>query len=105
MPSQAQVPDKIQSSSLQRNLEEIPKNNLEENFNYTICVFASEQRQKERLLHRGLTKDESNDRIRSQLPTKEKSRLADIVLLGEGSFSFLKRQICHLHANIYKPVC
>ena len=98
----------VEDSHFERIIVEIPllfENNLEENFNYTICVFASEQIQKERLLHRGLTKDESNDRIRSQLPTKEKSRLADIVLLGEGSFSFLKRQICHLHANIYKPVC
>ena len=78
----------VEDSDEKKTIVEIPllfENNLEENFYYTICVLLPKT-QKERLLHRGLTKDESNDRIRSQLPTKEKSRLADIVLLGEGSF-------------------
>ena len=98
--------NRVKQSEAKRNIIEIPllfENNLEINFDYTICVFASEKTQNGRLLDRGLTKEESNDRINSQLPIDKKSQLADFVLLGGSSLSFLKRQISYLHAHIFEP--
>ena len=96
----------VEQSDNTRNIIEIPllfENNLEECFDLTICVYALEMTQMKRLLDRGLTKEESNDRIKSQLSVNEKSQLADIVLLGGSSLSFLKRQISYLHAHIFEP--
>ena len=96
----------VEQSEAKKNIIEIPllfENNLSDRFDYTICVYASEMTQMKRLLDRGLTKEESNDRIKSQLPINEKSQLADIVLLGGSSLSFLKRQISYLHAHIFEP--
>lgn len=93
----------VKKSNSRRIFVEIPllfENNLAKSFDLVVCVYASEITQMKRLLDRGLTKEESNARIYAQLPVKEKSRLADFVLLGDGSLPFLKRQIGFLHTNI-----
>ena len=73
---------------------------LEHLFQITVCVQCEKKTQLKRLFDRGLTKAQSNARIDAQLPMGQKSQLADIVLLGENSLSFLKRQICIFHARV-----
>jgi dephospho-CoA kinase len=93
----------VESSKSKFWVVEIPllfEKNLQSFFDYTISLQCSENVQKKRLYDRGLTKGESNARMESQLPMDLKSQLADIVLLGENSLSFLKRQICIFHARV-----
>ena len=93
----------MEQSNSEKNIVEIPllfENDLAEKFDYTICVYASLKTQMKRLLDRGLTKEESHDRIKAQLPIETKSQLADIVLLGENSLPLLKRQVSSLHEKI-----
>lgn len=93
----------LEQSNSEKNIVEIPllfENDLAEKFDYTICVYASLKTQMKRLLDRGLTKEESHDRIKAQLPIETKSQLADIVLLGENSLPLLKRQVSSLHEKI-----
>jgi len=93
----------LEESKTRLNVIEIPllfENDLSGHFDFTVCVFSSEKTQMKRLLDRGLTNEESNARIESQLPITKKSQLADFVVLGENSFSFLERQISSLHASI-----
>ena len=81
---------------------EIPllfEKNLKDLFQITVCVQCKKTNQLQRLHDRGLTKAQSNARIRSQMSLNEKIRLADIVLLGDHSLLFLKQQIGHFHAN------
>ena len=73
---------------------------LEHLFQITVCVQCEKKTQLKRLFDRGLTKAQSNARIDAQLPMGQKSQLADIVLLGENSLSFLKRQICIFHGRV-----
>ena len=72
---------------------------LEHLFQITICVQCQKKTQLRRLFDRGLTKAQSNARIKSQMSLNEKIRLADIVLLGDHSLLFLKQQIEYFHAN------
>ena len=93
----------LKESKTRLNVIEIPllfENDLSSHFDFTVCVYSSEKIQMKRLLDRGLTNEESNARIRSQLPITKKSQLADFVVLGETSFIFLERQISSLHASI-----
>ena len=81
---------------------EIPllfEKNLKDLFQITVCVQCKKTIQLQRMHDRGLTKAQSNARIRSQMSLNEKIRLADIVLLGDHSLLFLKQQIGHFHAN------
>ena len=93
----------LKESEARLNVIEIPllfENDLSSHFDFTVCVYSSEKIQMKRLLDRGLTNEESNARIGSQLPITKKSQLADFVVLGEASFIFLERQISSLHASI-----
>jgi dephospho-CoA kinase len=81
---------------------EIPllfEKNLKDLFQITVCVQCEKKTQLRRLFDRGLTKAQSNARIKSQMSLNEKIHLADIVLLGDHSLLFLKQQIEHFHAN------
>lgn len=81
---------------------EIPllfEKNLKDLFQITVCVQCEKKTQLRRLFDRGLTKAQSNARIKTQMSLNEKIRLADIVLLGDHSLLFLKQQIEHFHAN------
>jgi len=49
---------------------------------------------------RGLTNVQSNARIESQMRLTEKMQLADIVMLGDNSLSFLKQQIDYFLASV-----
>ena len=63
----------------------------------TVVVTAERDTQLARLKKRnGLTRTEALRRIASQMPLKEKTRLADIVLDGTCSRSLLKKDVGHL---------
>ena len=81
---------------------EIPllfEKNLKDLFQITVCVQCKKTIQLQRLHDRGLTKAQSNARIKTQMSLNKKIRLVDIVLLGDHSLLFLKQQIGHFHAN------
>ena len=93
----------FEDSNKRLNVIEIPllfENDLSRNFDFTVCVYSSKNTQKKRLLDRGLTNEESNARIATQLSSTHKSQLADFVVLGENSITFLEWQINSLHATI-----
>lgn len=93
----------VESSGAKHLVVEIPllfEKKLQSLFTYTLSLQCSKNVQIQRLCDRGLTNGQSNARIKAQLPMDMKSQLADIVLLGENSLSFLKRQICIFHARV-----
>lgn len=49
------------------------------------CAFAPRKAQIERLTHRGLSEAEARKRIESQMPSEEKARLSDQVILTTGT--------------------
>lgn len=66
---------------------------LERIFDYTLTVFATRPQQIRRALQtRSLTRQEIQNRIKSQLPLAVKRRLADILIDNRGSLSYTKRQ-------------
>ena len=83
---------------------EIPllfENDLQSHFVQTISTFATRELQLERLLERGLPKEQANARIDAQMPCGRKAEFADVVFLGCGSLGFLERQVVSfLNSNI-----
>lgn len=72
-------------------------------FDKTVVVYTSEQRQLDRLIKKGFTKEHALQRIRAQLSVLEKVKLADLVINNNGSFESTKRQVekayCILREN------
>ena len=58
-----------------------------------IVVYADEDIQVKRLMKRdGLTKDEAEKRINSQMPLREKVRFADYIIEGNKVLNIVKKQ-------------
>jgi dephospho-CoA kinase len=57
-----------------------------------VVVYADEDVQVRRLMQRGLSEQDALKRIRSQMPSHEKARLADFVIETNGSLSDTARQ-------------
>jgi dephospho-CoA kinase len=66
---------------------------LENWFDFTICVTCAPALQLTRLEQRGLPRALAAQRISKQLPLARKIELSDIVLLNDGSPDFLHQQI------------
>ena len=82
---------------------EIPllfEKSLQNFFEITVCLISEKNIQLQRLHDRGLTNVQSNARIESQMCLTEKMHLADIVMLGDNSLSFLKQQIDYFLASV-----
>ena len=69
---------------------------LENWFDFTLCVTSHSQAQLARLEQRGLVRALAEQRISKQLPLARKIELADFVLLNDGSPDFLQQQIIRL---------
>jgi dephospho-CoA kinase len=69
---------------------------LENWFDFTLCVTSHSQAQLARLEQRGLPRALAEQRISKQLPLARKIELADFVLLNDGSPDFLQQQIIRL---------
>ncbi len=70
--------------------------NLENWFDFTICVACAPAQQLARLEQRGLPHALAEQRISKQLPLARKIELADFVLWNEGSAPFLQDQVSEL---------
>jgi dephospho-CoA kinase len=67
-------------------------------FDRVVVVAANEQTQRVRLMERdGLNLEEAKRRIETQLPIKEKVKVADYVIDNEGSLEEVKRQVVELY--------
>jgi len=74
--------------------------NLEKFYDLTVCVYAQEEIQLERLAARGLSATQACLRIANQLPLFQKIKQADIVLFNQGPVDFLRKQIHLLRKNL-----
>jgi dephospho-CoA kinase len=70
--------------------------NLENWFDFTLCVACAPAQQLARLEQRGLPHALAEQRISKQLPLARKIELADFVLWNDGSVQFLQDQVNEL---------
>lgn len=73
-----------------------------EGWDAVICVAASRKVQLQRLISRSLTNAEAAGMLDAQLALAEKMRLADVVLINNGSLDGLRRQTLHWFGQIAK---
>ena len=82
---------------------EIPllfEKNLTDGFDVIVCVGCSEQTRRMRLLDRGLSLEDINRRIDSQLPLAEKVKRSEFVIWNDGELDFLQAQVERLVARL-----
>jgi dephospho-CoA kinase len=94
---------RVKASNKTTVVVEIPllfEKSLQNFFEITVCLISEKNIQLQRLHDRGLTNVQSNARIESQMCLTEKMHLADIVMLGDNSLSFLKQQIDYFLASV-----
>jgi dephospho-CoA kinase len=65
-----------------------------------MCVNSSGRSQVERLKARGLTEGEIRRRIAAQMPSEEKVKLSDYVVINEGPAEFTKQQVRRIVGHI-----
>ena len=85
---------------------EIPlliEKSLETHFDLVVCVASSPGIQLQRLLQRGMTREDALARIENQAPLPEKIEKSDIVLTNNGPISFLEAQIRALSQRFDMP--
>jgi dephospho-CoA kinase len=71
----------------------IVESGFHEQLDNLIVCWATPQQQMERLIARGLTREQAQLRISSQMPAEEKRRLADEVIDCSGSMEETERQV------------
>ncbi len=65
---------------------------MEADWHEVVCVVSRQNTQEERLLHRGMAREDAIRRIACQMPVLEKARLADYVVFNSGSKEMLRHQ-------------
>jgi dephospho-CoA kinase len=65
----------------------------EKDFDGVLCVWSPEDRMRERLLARGLTAAEADQRIAAQWPVDRKAALADWILKNNGTLDDLRERV------------
>jgi dephospho-CoA kinase len=70
--------------------------NLENWFDFTVCVATSSPNQLARLIERGITQSLAEQRISTQLPLVQKIEKADFILSNDGTPEALRLQVKHL---------
>ena len=70
--------------------------NLENLFDYTVCISISREQQYIRLRKRNEGSDNALSRIKRQMPLEKKMQRADFIINNDGSKQFLKKQINQL---------
>lgn len=74
------------------------------NYDKVIVVTCSPEVQKQRLLARsGLSEDQIDARIRSQMPMEEKVKYADFVIDSSGDRSDTRRQVEEVNSKLREP--
>jgi len=74
--------------------------NLQNWFDFTVCVASHPGVQLARLERRGLPPELARQRISKQLPLAHKIELVDFVLSNDGSLDFLREQVSTLIASL-----
>lgn len=69
---------------------------LQNRFDFTVCVATSSDLQLRRLEQRGVPPGIARQRLAKQLPLARKCELADFVLLNDGTLEFLREQVSEL---------
>lgn len=77
---------------------------LENWFDFIVCVTADLTQQLRRLEQRGLPPELARQRLVQQLPLAKKCELADFVLLNDGSLDFLREQVNALAGTLNPAV-
>jgi len=72
---------------------------LENEFDSIACVACSESTQQKRLLARGLSSEQMEQRLEAQMPVKQKMALAELVLWNDGELSWLDRMARQLETR------
>jgi dephospho-CoA kinase len=92
----AQWRAKLGALPMARRVVEVPllfEKQLENWFDFIVCVTCAPNQQLARLEQRGLTRAQAAQRISKQLPLAHKIELSDFVVLNDGSPDFLQKQI------------
>lgn len=87
-------------------LIEIPllfEKRLETQFDFTVCVTSPSAVVEDRMVRRGFSGAEIEQRRQRQMPLEEKARRADFVLTNAGSLEFLNLQTQRLIALTLAP--
>ena len=71
-------------------------------FSAIVCVACSEEVRRGRLLKKGLSPDQINQRSKSQMSTLEKVKRSDYVLWNDGDPGFLQAQVADLVGRLMK---
>jgi dephospho-CoA kinase len=83
----------------QKFMVEVPllfEKQLQNRFDFTVCVTTSSALQLRRLEQRGVPPGIARQRLAKQLPLARKCELADFVLLNDGTLEFLREQVSEL---------
>jgi dephospho-CoA kinase len=89
----------------QRFMAEVPllfEKQLNNWFDFTICVATESALQLRRLEQRGIAPELARQRIAKQLPLARKCEMADFVIVNDGSLEFLRDQVELLATRLLK---
>jgi dephospho-CoA kinase len=67
--------------------------NMMDMMDYVVLVHAEDDIQMQRLLQRGLSKEDAQKRIKSQMSFKEKQKFADFIIYNSSSLSDTEKQV------------
>jgi len=73
---------------------------IEKWFDYILVITANRTNRIARLMNSGLTRKEAEGRIRSQIPQREKAKMADFVIVNDDTRRSLKIQVDSLLKSI-----
>lgn len=76
---------------------------LENWFDFIVCVASSPDIQLARLTERGVSQELASQRISKQLPLARKIEMSDVVLWNDGTTDFLEQQIDQVLASLNFP--
>jgi dephospho-CoA kinase len=74
--------------------------NLMHMVDLVVLVYADEETQIQRLMQRGLSRRDAQNRIQSQMPFHEKERFADFIIYNNDSLCDTKRQARQVWGNL-----
>jgi dephospho-CoA kinase len=72
------------------------------NMDKVVVVSATRRNQLARLREKGMTAEEAENRIKSQLPLEEKTKSADFVVNNDGSLEKTRRQVEEIYLQLQK---
>jgi dephospho-CoA kinase len=105
-PEVARLRQRAVTDASRHHVVEIPllfEKNLTEGFAFIVCVACSEEVRRARLLKKGLSEHEIDQRINSQMTLAEKVKRSDIVIWNDGEPSFLREQVEALVGRLPAP--